>query len=92
MKRVSTKALRPSRAFVTRATRSALLDIQMTYIVSCLAAAKNKQMIQVAMSVLAISLQVNLLLRPVTRSCLLLMLLLHLLHRQAIKSWEVMLQ
>ena len=40
------------------------LGTQMTCIVSCLAAVEIKQMIQVAGSVLAISLQVNLLLRP----------------------------
>ena len=63
MKYVSTMAIRQSLATVTRATHSVPLEIQMTDTVSCLAAAKNKQMIQVARNVLAISPPVNLLLR-----------------------------
>jgi len=62
---VSTMVVRP-RTFVTvtRATTFASLDIQMTDIVSCLAVVESSQMTQVARSVLAISLQVDLLLRP----------------------------
>jgi hypothetical protein len=61
MKRVSTMAIRPSLASVRKTETCAPLDIQMTDTASCLAAAKNKQMIQVVRSVLAILLEANLL-------------------------------